>query len=168
MLYLGMSLYNGAKWKGQAMRLEDAKMDYMERKRKEDEEHRIKEEKQQKKRQRIQLATQTVMESKDMKLVTDKIARAKRGWRQGRYGRGIAYMRLKKPDGSELVFDPKLYPNNLTKLYDIDGKMKPVSRLPMYYEEAEAQEAYDNTGDYSTSVSRDDKRYGELSTTVRT
>ncbi|KAI7847814.1 hypothetical protein BDC45DRAFT_547399 [Circinella umbellata] len=159
-----MSIYNGAKWKGQVMRLEDAKMDYMERKRKEDKEQQIKEEKQQKKRQRIQLANQTVMESKDMKLVTDKIARAKRGWRQGRYGRGIAYMRLKKPDGSELVFDPKLYPNNLMKLYDDDVKMKPVSRLPMYYEEAVA---YDNNKeDHVTSISRNDTRYEDESSTM--
>ncbi|KAI9275712.1 hypothetical protein BDA99DRAFT_457392, partial [Phascolomyces articulosus] len=153
-----LSLYNGAKWKGQIMRLEDAKMDYMERKRKETEQQQIKEEKQRKKRLRIEQATRTVMESKDMALVTDRLAKQKRGWRLGRYGRGIAMMRLKKPDGTQLVFDPKLYANNLTKLYDMGATVKPVHRLPMYYEEPETfdQDTSLSTSD-SISLSRNDK-----------
>ncbi|KAI9491246.1 hypothetical protein BDB00DRAFT_883854 [Zychaea mexicana] len=98
--------------------------DYTERKRKETE---------QQQRQRIEQASRNVFEAKDMTLVTDRVAKQKRGWRLGRYGRGIAIMRLKKPDGTELVFDPKLYSNNLTKLYDVGAKVKPVSRLSMYY-----------------------------------
>ncbi|KAI8148826.1 hypothetical protein BJV82DRAFT_530452 [Fennellomyces sp. T-0311] len=160
-----LSLYNGAKWKGQVMRLEEAKMDYAERKRKENELQQIKEEKQRKKRQRMEQTSRKVIESRDMSLVTDKTAKQKRGWRQGRYGRGIAIMRLTKPDGTQLVYDPKLYSNNLTKLYDIGVSAKPVSRLPMYYEDIKDEppaRALNQPRDEATANKDNDKRLAAM------
>ncbi|CDH48905.1 hypothetical protein RO3G_07180 [Lichtheimia corymbifera JMRC:FSU:9682] len=138
-----LSVYNGAKWKGMVMRLEDAKPDYKERKRKEDEQLRKKEERQQRKRLRLEKR----FLAKDMTPVTDKNMEKRRGWRRGRYGRAIAIMHLRRPDGTQIVFDPSHYKNNLTKLYNINARMKPVSRLPMQYDDyaSDSNDRYDDT-----------------------
>lgn len=80
------------------MRLEDAKPDYKERKRKEDEQLQKKEERQQRKRLRFEKRFM----AKDMTPVTDKNVEKKRGWRRGRYGRAIAIMHLRRPDGTQV------------------------------------------------------------------
>ncbi|KAI7876571.1 hypothetical protein K492DRAFT_210272 [Lichtheimia hyalospora FSU 10163] len=140
-----LSVYNGAKWKGMVMRLEDAKPDYKERKRKEDDRLQKEEKRQQKKRLRLERLSM----AKDMTPVTDNNMEKRRGWSRGKYGRAIAIMHLRRPDGTQIVFDPSHYKNNLTKLYNIDARMKPVSRLPMQYDDytGDNHDLYDDTID---------------------
>ncbi|KAG0173626.1 nucleolar protein 8 [Apophysomyces sp. BC1015] len=128
-----LSTYNGAKWKGKNMRLEEARPDHVERKRKEEEECKIKEEKQRKRLLRWNDSDGFL--AKDMTPVTDSNMKTRKGWKRGRYGRAISVMRLQKEDGTRFVFDPTHYKNNLTKLYNIDAKMKPTHKLPMMYDE---------------------------------
>ncbi|KAF7729466.1 hypothetical protein EC973_004446 [Apophysomyces ossiformis] len=128
-----LSTYNGAKWKGKVMRLEEARPDHMERRRMEQEEYEKKAEKQRKRRLRWNDSDGFL--AKDMTPVTDANMKTRKGWKRGRYGRAISVMRLQKEDGTRFVFDPTHYKNNLTKLYNIDAKMKPVRMLPMIYDE---------------------------------
>ncbi|KAI9323224.1 hypothetical protein BX666DRAFT_1884475 [Dichotomocladium elegans] len=127
-----VSVYNGAKWKGAAMRIEEAKPDYAERKRKEDETEQRKLERRQKKRLRWE---RHFAASDNMPLVTEKDVEKRKGWRRGKYGRAIAIMHLRRPDGTQIVFDPSHYKNTLTKLYNIQARMKSVQELPMTYED---------------------------------
>ncbi|KAI8884203.1 hypothetical protein K501DRAFT_248401 [Backusella circina FSU 941] len=126
-----ISVYNNSKWKGNILKLEDAKPDYQECKRVADEKLRERQEK----RQKILLRWNQSdgFHSRDMKPVTDNNLR--KGWKRGRYGRAIAVMRLKRPNGSTIVFEPTHYKNNLTKLYNIDASMKPVKRLAAFYDD---------------------------------
>lgn len=113
-LLIGLSVYNGAKWKGMVMRLEDAKPDYKERKRKEDEQLQKKEERQQRKRLRFEKRFM----AKDMTPVTDKNVEKKRGWRRGRYGRAIAIMHLRRPDGTQVHISIILFTRTQNELTD--------------------------------------------------
>ncbi|KAI8371937.1 hypothetical protein EDC96DRAFT_73649 [Choanephora cucurbitarum] len=122
-----LSVYNGAKWKGLELKLEEAKMDWQERKRIRDE--KILEQEEKKKKRLERWNDSEGFHSKDMSLVTDNNMGSRKGWKRGRYGRAIAVMRLKKEDGTKFVFDPSHYKNNLTKLYNIGVRMKPVNKL---------------------------------------
>lgn len=85
------------------MHMEDAKPDYMERKRKEKELEQIRGEKRQKKRaRRIRWETCDGFHAKDMTLVTDRNVESRKGWRRGRYGRAIAIVRMRRPDGTRV------------------------------------------------------------------
>lgn len=96
------------------MRLEDAKPDYKERKRKEDEQLQKKEERQQRKRLRFEKRFM----AKDMTPVTDKNVEKKRGWRRGRYGRAIAIMHLRRPDGTQVHISIILFTRTQNELTD--------------------------------------------------
>ncbi|KAG1174674.1 hypothetical protein G6F70_004666 [Rhizopus microsporus] len=122
-----LSVFKGSKWKGQEIKIEEAKMDYKER---EALRQQKIEERQERKRKRLARWNDSDgFHAKDMSLITDNNINNKRGWKRGRYGRAIAVMRLSKPDGTKFVFDPTHYKNNLTKLYNIGVPMKPVEKL---------------------------------------
>ncbi len=53
----------------------------------------------------------------DQSLVTDKSAATRKGWRKGRYGRAIAIMRVRKPNGQVIVVDPVHYKAGLERLF---------------------------------------------------
>lgn len=82
------------------MRLEEAKADFEERKRKESEERERKEEKQRKRRMRWNDSDGFL--AKDMAPVTDSNMKTRKGWKRGRYGRAISVMRLRKEDGTRV------------------------------------------------------------------
>ncbi|GAA5816670.1 hypothetical protein MFLAVUS_010200 [Mucor flavus] len=122
-----LSVYNGAKWRGQELKLEEAKPDWKERFKERQE--KIKEQEEKKKKRLLRWNDSEGFHAKDMTPVTDNNMGTRKGWKRGRYGRAIAVMRLKKNDGTKFVFEPTHYKNNLTKLYNIGVRMKPVSQL---------------------------------------
>ncbi|KAI7865369.1 hypothetical protein BDF14DRAFT_1826429 [Spinellus fusiger] len=130
-----LAVYNGAKWKGTILKLEEAKEDYLEKKRKEEISLVEREEKRRKRRERVNESDGFM--AKNMKPVTDSNMKDRKGWKRGRYGRAIAVVRLKRDNGTTLVFDPSHYKNNLTKLYNIGGRMKSLRELPTRYEDYE-------------------------------
>ncbi|KAI8082910.1 uncharacterized protein BX664DRAFT_284703 [Halteromyces radiatus] len=137
-----LSVYNGSKWKGEKIRLEDSKPDYKERKRKTEELLALKAEKKRKRERRWNNSDGFF--ARDMSLVTDNNVNTRSGgWKRGRYGRAVAVMRLRKEDGTRFVYDPLNYKNNLEKLYNIGVRMKPTKDLPMFYEEYEQQNDQD-------------------------
>ncbi|KAI9486262.1 MAG: hypothetical protein EXX96DRAFT_37357 [Benjaminiella poitrasii] len=130
-----LSVYNGAKWRGHILRLEEATIDWQERKRLRDIQWIEKEAKRQKRLSRWNEKSEA-FQAKDINTpVTDKVLR--KGWKRGRYGRAIAVMRLQKPNGTRFVFEPTHYKNNLTKLYNLGVKMKPINRLVSSIEDEE-------------------------------
>ncbi|CAO3670739.1 unnamed protein product [Rhizopus stolonifer] len=135
-----LSVYKGSKWKGQEIKIEEAKVDYKER----EDMRKQKFEEQRERRRKIlsRWNDSNGFIAKDMSLVTDNNMNGKRGWKRGRYGRAIALMKLTKPDGSKFVFDPNHYKNNLTKLYNIGVPMKPVSRLITHISDDEDEDNY--------------------------
>lgn len=140
-----MSVYNGAKWRGQELKLEEAKPDYQVRFQQRQE--KIKEQEEKKRKRLLRWNDSEGFHAKDMTPVTDNNMGTRKGWKRGRYGRAIAVMRLKKNDGTKVtqfslffiytnslhkkkfVFEPTHYKNNLEKLYNIGVRMKPVSQL---------------------------------------
>lgn len=64
----------------------------------------------------------------DQSLVTDKAAANRKGWRQARYGRAVAIMRVRKPDGQVIVVDPVHYKAGLERLFGT-VKPKPLNQL---------------------------------------
>ncbi|KAI9023818.1 hypothetical protein CLU79DRAFT_834641 [Phycomyces nitens] len=130
--------YNGAKWKGQTLRLEEAKEDYLEKKRKEQVKLIEREEKKRKRLARWNDSDGFM--ARDMTPVTDSNMKDRKGWKRGRYGRAIAVMRLRKDNGTTFVFEPTHYKNNLTKLYNIGGRMKTLRELPTRYEDYEDED----------------------------
>ncbi|RUS19960.1 hypothetical protein BC937DRAFT_86650 [Endogone sp. FLAS-F59071] len=131
---VGVNLYNGTKWKGTALKIEDAKSDYRERLRKEWENQKEEENEGNKPLKKRKKVTSDGVLAKDMTLVTDKNMEGRKNWKRGRYGRAIALLHLRKDDGTSFVYDPTHYKNNLLKLYNLGVKMKPTRQLAMYYE----------------------------------
>ncbi|ORZ01910.1 hypothetical protein BCR42DRAFT_201387 [Absidia repens] len=134
-----LSVYNGSRWKGEKMRLEESKPDYIELKRQKEEKLALKAEK--KRKREVRWNNSDGFFAKDMSLITDNNVNTRSGkWKRGRYGRAIAVMRLRKNDGTRFVYDPMNYKNNLEKLYNINVRMKHPRELPMSYEEYEDEE----------------------------
>ncbi|SAL99168.1 hypothetical protein [Absidia glauca] len=128
-----LSVYNGSRWKGEKMRLEESKPDYIQRKRQDEEKAALKAEK--KRKREVRWNKSDGFFARDMSLVTDNNVNTRAGkWKRGRYGRAIAVMRLQKEDGTRFVYDPLNYKNNLEKLYNINVRMKPSKDLPMFYQ----------------------------------
>ena len=126
-----VSVYNGRTWKaGLKLRLEAADETYLERLKKKQEE-RPKKEKAKKKR---------VAHAKNMSLVTEDNVEDRKGWRRGRFGRAMAVLKMKRPDGRSVTVDPSHYKDGLQKLFG-SVKPKPVSQLTIYYD----NDAFDNT-----------------------
>lgn len=100
MLSIGLSVYKGSKWKGQEIKIEEAKMDYKEREALR--RQKIEEQEEKKKKRLLRWNDSEGFHAKDMSLVTDNNMNPKRGWKRGRYGRAILQMKLTKSDGTKV------------------------------------------------------------------
>ncbi|KAL9545412.1 hypothetical protein MBANPS3_007168 [Mucor bainieri] len=149
-----LGVYNGAKWRGQELKLEEAKMDWQERKRLREE--KILEQEEKKKKRLLRWNDSEGFHAKDMTPVTDNNMGTRKGWKRGRYGRAISVMRLKKDDGTKFVFEPTHYKNNLTKLYNIGVRMKPVSQLITKIDD-ESSDSEDDWPSYSNKAHQQDQ-----------
>ncbi|CAG8596987.1 638_t:CDS:10 [Funneliformis mosseae] len=133
-----VSLFNGAKWKGMTLKVQEAKLDYKQRLKEEWEIQKALEEKAKVTLPRKKRGRDRSFElAEDMSLVTDSSAETRKGWKKLKYGRVASVMRLKKDDRTRVTIDPSHYKDNLLKLSDKDMVVKPKSlaRLPYFYEE---------------------------------
>ncbi|KAJ1918309.1 hypothetical protein H4219_002706 [Mycoemilia scoparia] len=110
------NLFNGAKWKGSILRLEEAKPNYLERLALERKAAVEEEELLKSKTQRPRILFDGKL-ADDMSLVTDQNVTERRGWKRSRYGRPVAVMKLKTNTGRRILFDPLKYKNNIEKLF---------------------------------------------------
>jgi len=130
-----VSLFNGAKWNGMTLKIQEAKPDYKQRLKSEWEVQKSSTlacKKRRRGRSYIEFA-------EDMSLVTDNNFEHREGWKKSKYGRAVSVMRLKKDDGTRIIIDPSRYKGNILKFSDrdIDIKPKPLVQLPYFYEEYE-------------------------------
>ncbi|KAF8932353.1 nucleolar protein 8 [Dissophora ornata] len=118
-----MALFNGAKWKGNAMKIEEANKDWQTR-RKEDLEGQAKLEKKEHDALLKKIKMNPAKHAQDMSLITDKNMDGKRGWKRGRFGRPVITMKFDK-----MTYDPSHYKNNAEKLFNLPGKPLPLDKL---------------------------------------
>ncbi|KAI8071680.1 hypothetical protein BC940DRAFT_293417 [Gongronella butleri] len=131
-----LSTYHGSTWKGHKLQLAEAKPDHEQREAIQAAKDAKRQERKRKREERC--PTHDGVHAKDLTLVNDDNVNTRNGkWKRGRYGRAIAVMRLAKPDGSKMVFDPTHYKNNLEKIFNVNARMKRTRDLPMAYEDYE-------------------------------
>ncbi|CAG8662685.1 2384_t:CDS:2, partial [Scutellospora calospora] len=98
-----MSLFNGAKWKGMTLKIQDAKPDYKQRQllREEWEKQKaLNDSSLVPKKRRCRYVD--TMFAEDMSLVTDNNVHE----RKSKYGRAVAIMHIRRDDGTKLMVDP--------------------------------------------------------------
>ncbi|KAF9115125.1 nucleolar protein 8 [Mortierella sp. AM989] len=118
-----VGLFNGAKWKGNVLKIEEANKDWQTR-RQEDLEVQAKKDKREQDAGLKKIKRNPAKHAEDMALVTDKTMDGKRGWKRGRYGRPVITMKLDK-----MTYDPSHYKNNLEKLFNVPGRPLPLDKL---------------------------------------
>lgn len=113
--------YNGSNWRGSALKIDEAKPDYTIRK---EEESSL-----QPPTKRIR---RLVRIRADQSLMTDAKVDRRPGWKRSRYGRAVAALKMRRPDGKLITIDPSHYKNNIEKLF---GSVKPlpISKLTWSY-----------------------------------
>ncbi|KAF9162720.1 hypothetical protein DFQ26_003293 [Actinomortierella ambigua] len=128
-----VALFNGAKWKGHVMKIEEANKDWTVRRQEDLEKHALQETKKAetllKKKSR-----EPVKHAPDMTLVNYKTMEGRRGWKRGRYGQPVLTMRLDK-----LTYDPSHYKNNLERLHNSlpNHPQLPIHKLLYQIDESE-------------------------------
>lgn len=116
-----LNTYNGTIWQGSRVKLEEARPSRLQTV--------LEEAKEVSKGKRLRKLA--IRHSKDMSLVDDKNVEGRKGWKRGRFGRAIAEMTLRRPDGKLVVVDPLHYKNNLEKLF---GSVKPLPIAQLQWE----------------------------------
>ncbi|KAF9581450.1 hypothetical protein BGW38_001515 [Lunasporangiospora selenospora] len=117
-----VTLFNGAKWKGNVLKIQEANKDWHSREQESLEKHTLKE----KKEQEVQIKNQRrspCKHAEDMSLITEKNVDGRRGWKRGRYGRPVLSMRLEQ--------------NNVEKLFNTPGRVLPLRELIYQIDENE-------------------------------
>ncbi|KAJ3184143.1 nucleolar protein 8 [Geranomyces variabilis] len=156
-----LSLYNGSKWKGMQLHIEEAKQGYMTKLKREWAQIAAHEDALQKsegkpapisnkkrKKRAVDLAP-------DMSLVTDRNAKNRKHWRLSRFGRAVTVFRYRDPaTGRMVTVDPLRYKDNITRpesyakftpvsklLWPSDDIIAPKPRWQLLLEQAAAEEA---------------------------
>ncbi|KAG0341998.1 hypothetical protein BG000_007322 [Podila horticola] len=126
-----VALFNGAKWKGHVLKIEEANKDWQ-TKRQEDLDKQAKLEEKERNAALKKFKRNPAKHAEDMTLITDKNMEGKRGWKRGRFGRPVITMKLDK-----MTFDPSHYKNNVEKLFNLPGKPLPLEQLVYEIDENE-------------------------------
>ncbi|KAF9571061.1 nucleolar protein 8 [Mortierella alpina] len=126
-----LALFNGAKWKGHVLKIEEANKDWQTR-RQEDLEKQAKLEKKAQDAILKKFKRNPVKHAEDMSLITDKNMDGKRGWKRGRFGRPVITMKLDR-----MTYDPSHYKNNTEKIVNAIGKPLPLDQLLYQIDENE-------------------------------
>ncbi|GBB85008.1 hypothetical protein RclHR1_01160002 [Rhizophagus clarus] len=145
------SLFNGAKWNGMTLKIQEAKPDYKQRLKSEWEIQKSSTPPC-KKRRRDRFHNEF---AEDMSLVTDNNFEHRKGWKKSKYGRAVSVMRLKKNDGTRINVDPSRYKGNILKFSYEDFDIKPV-QLSCFYEEYEIKEKQPLINQNDENKSQDD------------
>ncbi|KAG0276622.1 hypothetical protein BGZ95_007293 [Linnemannia exigua] len=126
-----VALFNGAKWKGNVLKIEEANKDWQ-TKRQEDLEVQVKMEKKEQDAIAKKIKRNPTKHAEDMSLITDKNMDGKRGWKRGRFGRPVITMKFDK-----MTYDPSHYKNNVEKLFNLQAKPLPLDQLVYEIDENE-------------------------------
>ncbi|KAF9991254.1 hypothetical protein BGZ75_000007 [Mortierella antarctica] len=126
-----LALFNGAKWKGHVLKIEEANKDWQTR-RQEDVEKQAKLEKKAQDAILKKFKRNPVKHAEDMSLITDKNMDGKRGWKRGRFGRPVITMKLDR-----MTYDPSHFKNNTEKIVNATGKPLPLDQLLYQIDENE-------------------------------
>ncbi|KAF9146002.1 nucleolar protein 8 [Linnemannia schmuckeri] len=126
-----VALFNGAKWKGNVLKIEEANKDWQ-TKRQEDLEVQAKMQKKEQDAIAKKIRRNPARHAEDMSLITDKNMDGKRGWKRGRFGRPVITMKLDK-----MTYDPSHYKNNAEKLFNLQAKPLPLDQLVYEIDENE-------------------------------
>ncbi|KAF9961768.1 hypothetical protein BGZ72_002007 [Mortierella alpina] len=126
-----LALFNGAKWKGHVLKIEEANKDWQTR-RQEDVEKQAKLEKKAQDAILKKFKRNPVKHADDMSLITDKNMDGKRGWKRGRFGRPVITMKLDR-----MTYDPSHFKNNTEKIVNATGKPLPLDQLLYQIDENE-------------------------------
>ena len=137
-----VSAYNGSSWRGGKLRIEVARPDYL---------------------QRSLSSCSPIVPTKRIRhlvrhsncgLMTDAQVEQRRGWKRGRYGRALAMVRIRRPDGEVVTVDPAHYKDRITKLF---GSVKPlpITKLTWFIENVDKVES-DNSKSESEEKSGSD------------
>ncbi|KAJ3186517.1 nucleolar protein 8 [Gaertneriomyces sp. JEL0708] len=124
-----LSLYNGTKWKGMQLRVEEAKQHYLTRLKREWAEIETNSDPKpsisKKKKKRT-----AITEADDMTLVSDRnVKKGRKGWKVSRFGRAVAVFHVRDPlTGKRKAIDPSFYKNSLKRL-DGFAQTTPVAQL---------------------------------------
>ncbi|KND00880.1 uncharacterized protein SPPG_03981 [Spizellomyces punctatus DAOM BR117] len=150
-----LTLYNGTKWKGMQLHIEEAKQDYMTRLKREwaekkvQDEARAKGEVQISNKKRKRKAVEVAL---DMNLVTDRNAKNRKGWKNSRFNRAVAVFHYRdKLTGKIVTVDPLRYKDNL-KRPESYAKFTPVARLTWPSDDIVAPPRRASIGTSSTTV----------------
>ncbi|KAF9133327.1 hypothetical protein BGW39_010031 [Mortierella sp. 14UC] len=126
-----VALFNGAKWKGNVLKIEEANKDWQ-TKRQEDIEVQAKMEKKEQDVIAKKIRRSPAKHAEDMSLITEKNMDGKRGWKRGRFGRPVITMKFDK-----MTYDPSHYKNNAEKLFNLQAKPLPLDQLVYEIDENE-------------------------------
>ncbi|KAF9107319.1 hypothetical protein BGX29_006683 [Mortierella sp. GBA35] len=126
-----VALFNGAKWKGNVLKIEEANKDWQ-TKRQEDLEVQAKMEKKEQDAIAKKIKRNPAKHAEDMSLINDKNMDGKRGWKRGRFGRPVITMKLDK-----MTYDPSHYKNNVEKLFNLQVTPLPLNQLVYEIDENE-------------------------------
>ncbi len=118
-----MTAYNGCKWRGSKIKVEEAKARYDARIA--SEAAQSAEEPAKEKRRRVR---SLVRHAKKMELMTDAQINERDGWKRGRYGRAILQVSMRRRDGKLITIDPAHYKESVEKLFGSE-KPLPISKL---------------------------------------
>lgn len=127
-----LSALNGSSWKGRKLRIEEAQPDYQARLARERQELAV-------------LSSSSITNSparrirrlvrhRSCGLMTDAQIGKRKGWKRSRYGRAVALIRVRRPDGKLITVDPAHFKDRIEKLF---GSVRPlpVTRLTWTYDE---------------------------------
>ncbi|KAF9919260.1 nucleolar protein 8 [Linnemannia zychae] len=118
-----IALFNGAKWKGNVLKIEEAHKNWQ-TKRQEDIEAQAKMEKKEQDAIAKKLRRNPAKHAEDMSLITEKNMDGKRGWKRSRFGRPVITMKLDR-----MTYDPSHYKNNIEKFFNTQSKPLPLDKL---------------------------------------
>ncbi|CAG8441992.1 8036_t:CDS:10 [Ambispora leptoticha] len=164
-----MNTFNGAKWNGITLKIQEAKPDYKQRLKQEWEAQKKNNAQplhppSSKKRKRPKKGELVVELSKNMSLVTNSNINERKRWKRINNDGCIAtIMRMRRPDGSMITIDPSKYKNNHRKIFNNvnEVKPKPFHELMLYYsngKEAREEEIHLEEQSYRDDVSREKKK----------
>ncbi|CAG8532264.1 3090_t:CDS:10 [Ambispora gerdemannii] len=167
-----VNIFNGAKWNGITLKIQEAKPDYKQRLKQEWETQKKDNEQSShppstKKRKRPKKGEVVVELSKDMRLVTDSNIDEQKKWKRiNNNGRVATVMRMRKPDGSKVTIDPSKYQKNHRKIFNNinEVKPKPLYELIMYYDNEKEVREEENQSEqkYCDDVYREKKKLFDI------
>lgn len=146
------TVLNGSSWKGSKIHIEPAKVHYKELMQKRNEESA---------KLKNKVIRGLARHAADMTLVDEKNVDGRKGWRRGKFGRPIAIVKLRKPDGTLVVMDPSHDIASLEKFYE-GFRQRPSRSLTWFSSDVKSSTSDVVMEDSHYTTSEDDEMEHEL------